>query len=169
MSREGGLLIVLGVAAVLLVLMFLGWRRRTRRDAHLIAPLGAFPVTNATVTADGLYVATTAHEEPLNRLAIGSLAFRARMSVAVDEPGVMLAVTGSETILIPAREITAVDRASFTIDRVVERDGLVRLSWRIDADTIVDTYLRLQQTDPETLIAAIRTLIADTAVTGTDA
>lgn len=161
-------LAMLALALIVIGLMAWGWRNRTRRDGALTVPFGEFADTPDTVHAGGLYVATTAHDEPLNRLAVRGLAFRSRVSVAVDTPGIMLGGVASETVLIPADAITSVGRATVVIDRVVEPDGLVRISWRIAPDTIVDTYLRLQQTSPDTLIAAIERTAND-ITTGTDA
>lgn len=166
MSRETGLLIVLGVAFVVLVLMGIGWWRRSRRDAGLTAPLGSIDLPAAMLVTDGLYVATTAHDQPLNRLAVRGLVYRSRCTVAVAPEGVLIAIVGSADVLIPASAITAVDRATLAIDRVVERDGLVRLSWSIDATTIVDTYLRVPALDPQQLVDAITAIIP--AVTGSN-
>lgn len=161
-------LAMLALALIVIGLMAWGWRNRTRRDATLVVPLGEFAPTADTVHASGLYVATTAHEEPLNRLALRGLAFRSRVAVAVDTPGIMLGGVASETVLIPASEIVSVGRATVAIDRVVEPDGLVRISWRIAPHKTIDTYLRLQQTSPETLIAAIERTAND-ITTGTEA
>lgn len=168
MTREGALMIMVAIAAVALLLMLWGWRRRTRRDAGLTAP--TTPLVGAElISSSGLYVATTAHDVSLERLAIRHLAFRSNVTVTVLASGVRLSMPGEPVVSIAAADIVDVDRASVTIDRVVEKDGLVRLSWRISSDTIVDSYLRLQETDPSALIAAITSLIAAPAPTGTDA
>ncbi|WP_040164399.1 PH-like domain-containing protein [Microbacterium gorillae] len=168
MTKEGAVLVMVGVAALILVLMLWGWRRRIRRDAGLTAPTA--PIAGASrAIANGLYVATTAHDAPLERLAVKGMAYRAKVGVDVLDGGVRLTMPGSPIVSIPAAALVGVDRATVAIDRVVERDGLVRISWRIAPDTIVDSYLRLQQTSPTELIAAIETLIPATATTGTDA
>lgn len=169
MDPRIGLAIVLAIAVLAVVAMLVGWRRRRTRDAALQAPLGAFPDEDATATAEGLYVATTAHDDKLNRLAVPGMEYRSSAGIAVAPHGVMLTGVGAYSILIPAADLVAVDRASFTVDRVVEKDGLVMIAWRIEPGTIVDTYLRLQSTDSSHLIEAIDELIAQTPVTGTPA
>lgn len=163
-----GLLVMIAVAVIALALMLWGWRRRSRRDAGLIAPTAAL-VGAEKVSAEGLYVATTAHDSSLERLAIRGLAFRSRVTVTVLESGVRLVMPGEPIVSIPASSLVSVDRASVTIDRVVEKDGMVRIAWLISDDTIVDSYLRLQETDPTHLIAAIASLVSAPSSTGTDA
>ncbi len=77
MTREGALLVMVAVALVLLALGVWAWRRRTRRDSGLTAPVGELPAGAVqTAAISGLYVATTRHDEPLERLAIRGLGFR---------------------------------------------------------------------------------------------
>ena len=168
MSYQQALFVMVAIAIVALALMAWGWKRRSRRDAGFHAPLTPL-VGDVRAQATGLYVATTPHDVPLERLAVKHLAFRSRVAVTVLDDGVRLELPGSPVISIPASSLVAIDRATVTIDRVVERDGLVRLAWKIDAETVVDSYLRLQQTDPTLLISAISTLISVPASTGTDA
>lgn len=166
MSREGALLVMVAVALVLLALGVWAWMRRTRRDARLSAPFGEPPAT-ATVlgTFPGLYVATTKHDEPLERLAIRGLGFRARVEVTVTDAGVVLDLAGQPRMLVAADRLVDAGQSTVAIDRVVESDGLTRLAWRIDDDTIVDTYLRPQQASARALADSIRPLLQ----TGTDA
>lgn len=162
-------IVMLVCAGIVIGLMAWGWRGRVKRDAHLQAPFGSFEITENTFVDNAvLYVATSEHDNALNRLAINGLAFRERLSVAVDKPGVMLG-TGSNAILIPAADIVSISRATVTIDKVVERDGMLRLSWRVTPDTIVDSFLRVQHASQSDLLAAIEHLTVAPSVTGTDA
>ena len=132
MTREGALLVMIAVAVALLALGAIAWRRRTRRDAAFEAPVGEIPAgAEVRAAQSGLYVATTRHGEPLERLAIRGLGFR----------------TGQRRLFLAIERIASVDQAQVAIDRVVEPGGLVRLSWRTgDAPeaTVVDSYLRPQ-------------------------
>ena len=49
-----------------------------------------------------------------------------------------------------------------TIDRVVEPGGLVRVAWSADDDTIVDSYLRLTDGDPQNFISELQRLVPAT-------
>lgn len=152
MTRELAAVLVLAVLGVLLALMVLAWRRRTRRSA---APAAVPPPADrgtAIHVADGLYVATTAAGAPLDRISGSGLGFRARVGIEVTERGVLLRIAGSPDRWIAADAVRGADRATWTIDRVVERDGLVLLAWRA-ADRDLDSYLRVD--DPAALIAAL--------------
>lgn len=159
MSREGALMVMVGVAVVLLLLMLWGWKRRSKRDSGLTAPTA---VVEGEVRGefDGFYVATTESDRPLNRLAIKHLAFRSRAHIAVTSTGVHVELPGEPTIFFARESIKGVGRATWTIDRVVEKDGLVYLSWKADEDTIADSYFRLQDSLPDDLVQAIDELIS---------
>lgn len=176
MTRDGVIAAMIVLAVVLFALGVWAWRRRTRRDSGLAAPVGEIP-TGATVVCelDGFYVATTPRDEPLERLAIRGLAFRSRTGVTVTSAGVALDLTGQPRMFVPLGVIDGVDRANVAIDRVVEPGGLVRLQWRL-GETAVDTYLRAQDAGSRTLATAIAGILsptsdpsAPTIPTGTDA
>lgn len=170
MSREAALLIVVAIAVVALGLMVWGWVRRTRRDAGITVPRGELP-DGAEVrdTFDGLYVATTVHDQPLERLAIRGLGFRSRAGITVADSGVALDLTGQSRVLLTRERLVDVAQATVAIDRVVEKQGLTRLSWRTDDGTVVDTYLRPQDASAKALADAIRPLLPASAYSGDDA
>ncbi|MCG7415225.1 hypothetical protein MHK74_11725 [Microbacterium aurum] len=172
MSREGALLVMIAVAIALLAIGVIAWRRRTRRDADLAAPFGEAPAAAVErERVSGLYVATTRHGEPLERLAIRGLGFRSRVDVTVTDRGVALDLTGQPRLFLETARIADVDLATVAIDRVVERGGLVRLTWRA-GDTLVDSYLRPQDGSARALAAAIAAILpasTSTTPTGTDA
>lgn len=166
MTREAALLVMVGVAVVLLAVLAYAWWRRTRRDARYSAPVGELPADAVeTAVFSGLYVATTRHDEPLERLAISGLGFRSRVDVTVTSAGVALDLPGQPRIALTRDRLVDAAQATVAIDRVVERDGLARISWRIDDDTVVDTYLRPQEASAKALADAIRPLTS----TGSDA
>lgn len=177
MTRELALLIIVAVALLLVGSGVWAWRRRSRRDAGLTAPVGEIPADAVEIAAaSGFYVATTRHDEPLERLAIRGLGFRSRADVTVTTAGVALDLPGQPRLFLPVDRIVSVDRATVAIDRVVERDGLVRISWRgaaaDGADTAVDSYLRPQDVSARTLADAVAGILpaqTSTTPTGTDA
>jgi len=175
MTTEGAVLVMIGVAALIIALIVWGWWRRTRRDAALTAPTAAAPAdAGVRASFSGLYVATTRHGEPLERLAIRGLGFRSRADLFVTDAGVALDVTGAPRVFLAADRLVAVAQATVAIDRVVEPDGLVRLEWRIDDATIVDSYFRPQDASTRAVADAIAALVTPTSTStstpmGTDA
>lgn len=160
MTREGALLVILGVVVLLLGLGVLAWRRRAHRDSGIVPPLGEIPADAAvTHASSGFYVATTRRDQPLERLAVRGLGFRSRADVTVTSRGVALELPGQPSFFVPIEAVDAAETATVAIDRVVEPGGLVRLAWRADRTDgtrePVDTYLRPQDGSALSLAAAI--------------
>ena len=113
--------------------------------------------------ASGLYLATTPAGDRLNRVAVGGLGFRARLSAIVAETGIVLPFPGARDVFVPASAISAVDSASWTIDRGIEPGGLTVVTWTL-GDTLVDSYFRFEE--PDQFVSAATRLIPTT--TGSD-
>jgi hypothetical protein len=148
------------VIVAFLVLVFtglaVGWRARRRRQAALPAlPVPPATVGVASFTDDVFYVATTKADAPTDRIAVRGLGFRARAGVAVHPEGLVLGIAGQPDAFIPKSAVIGVGRATWTIDRVVGKDGLVFVRWNL-GDPEVDTNLR--SSDPDALVAALATI-----------
>jgi len=162
MTREGALLLMVAIAIILIVLMAWGWYRRSRRDAEPLTSVHDLPAGSDVVARfDGLYVATTRQGEPLERIAAPGLGFRSRADITVADAGIALDIPGQQRLVVPAARIVDVAQATVAIDRVVEKDGLVRVTWRTDPGTLVDTYLRAKDASSAALAGSIRPLIHD--------
>jgi hypothetical protein len=149
--------------------MYFGWRARQRRQSSLPRP-AAVPADagNELFAADVFYVATTVAGEPLNRIAVAGLGFRARASVAVLERGLVLSLDGEPDAFIPASALRGVERATWTIDRVVETGGLVLIAWTLGT-VDVDSYLRVAEpADPTPLIDAVSNLHRASTIHGSE-
>lgn len=158
MDRTAAAALVLALLVVLLGLMALGWRNLKRRSAGIPAPQ-SIPEGEAEeelLRTTGMHVATTRAGRPLDRVAVRGLAFRATGDIRVTGAGVELRLAGGAEVFVPAGSIRTVDRASWTIDRAVERGGLVVLGWTL-GDTPIDTNLRVE--DPAALVTALSTLL----------
>jgi hypothetical protein len=103
----------------------------------------------------GKYVATTVHDDPLERIAVHGLGFRGPVTLTVTAEGLLARITGANDVWIPRESVRDVRRATWTIDRVVEPDGLQLVSWQL-GDRIVDSYFRMDA--PTECGAAIQTL-----------
>ena len=169
MTREGALAIIVLVAVALLALLAWAWFRRSRRDAAPLVHPGELPATARTVAAfEVLYVATTQHDAPLERIAAPGLGMRSRATVTVADAGVAVDLTGQPRFVLAPDQILEVGQSTVAIDRVVEKDGLTRLVWRTDAGSVVDTYFRPQDASARALADAVAGILTPTQ-TGTDA
>jgi hypothetical protein len=164
-TRTRLLIYVLIGFVVIIGLAILGWTARRRRQRSIPAP-ESMPADIGTVRGefDGFYVSTTPEGQPLNRIAVRGLGFRARATIAVADRGVVLALPGNN-VFIPRESIREVTRSNYTIDRVVEPGGLVLLAWTLGTgtpnETRLDSYLRVNET--EKLVGAIEDLLATTS------
>lgn len=158
-NRDIAIAITIAVALLVLITMFVAWRRRLRRDSAHVAPLGVPEHAEVLSRHEILYVSTTRHEQPLERLAITPLAYRARGELAVTDRGAALCLDGEPTVFLASANLVSVDRATVTIDRVVEPGGLIRVVWRTQDETTVDSYVRVATGDPQNLISELQRLI----------
>lgn len=120
--------------------MWSAWRRRAKRDSA-ITPASDTLVGDLIEQFDRVfYVATTPPEQPLERLAIAGLTYRGYSSVSVLSDGVSIQVTGESAVTIPADHLEGASAAQLRIDKVVERDGLSVLSWRVQDRTLESSF-----------------------------
>jgi hypothetical protein len=147
MDRPMLMALVVVFLLILLAMMFLGWRRRQRRQGGVPRPLTlADDAPQAGLSVPAFYVATTVAREPLNRIVVAGLGYRARATVGVADDGLRLAIPGQPTILIPVAGIRSIEKATWAIDRAVEEGGLTLVRWTLGAGESaieVDSYLRI--------------------------
>ncbi|MEN9620984.1 MAG: hypothetical protein RL499_1177 [Actinomycetota bacterium] len=166
MDRLLPTLIIVAALLVIFALMALGWRSRQRRQAGVARP-SSVPesLAAASLVVDGWYVATTVGDEPLERIAVHGLGFRGRATVSVHPEGLVITVRSRDAFFIAAAELRGAGRATWAIDRVVERDGLVLVGWMLGAAP-VDTYLRVPDAMAATaLVTAVQATATETTTT----
>lgn len=151
MDRSVTAFLVLALLGVLLGMLWVSWRSRRRRQAGLPAP-AAIPEGFAAERVEGMHMATTVGGAPLDRVAVRGLGFRARGDLAVAASGIALRLDGGTEAFVPSTDVRGAGRATWTIDKTVEPDGLVVIGWRL-GDAELDTYLRVD--DPAALVAAV--------------
>ncbi|MFD2758915.1 PH-like domain-containing protein [Gulosibacter faecalis] len=161
-------LCILAVVVIIVGAMWLGWRRRQRTQSHLPSPkqLPAGLGTPVFAVDDAHYVATSKTGNALDRIAKRPLAYRGRATVEVHPQGLALGIAGEEPFFIPTAQLETVAVAQATIDRAVERDGLIVVRWLLDPAQSVETYLRVVNPDERaTLLTSIGELIEPSATT----
>lgn len=154
-----GALAILVLVVVVFSLMLRSWRRRVRRGAELGTPLTPPPeLPEPFGVLEAQHLGTTLAGAPLDRVAVAPFAFRAHGTVEPGPDGVVVVLDGAEPAFIPASDVVGRSRASWTIDRGVETDGLNRLTWRLNG-TELDSYYRMR--DPNAFDAAIDRLLTE--------
>jgi hypothetical protein len=145
---------MIALMVVSLGLALWGWRRRVvRYQGEAQALMRDVPASTADFVIDALYVATTEAGDPLQRVAAGPLSYRAKARLAVHSEGLVVRIPGEDAVVFPAEGLEA-GRATWTIDRVVESDGLAMVRWRL-AGRDVDSYFRIVDGDAGIFIDAL--------------
>jgi hypothetical protein len=156
-TRELGIIIMLVV--MVLALAGAAWGFARRRKAGLRMPsVPAAELVNGEVTArfSLLHVATTLADLPLQRVWQNPLAFRAKTELEVCPDGLRLTLAGEGQMGLPASMMRGVSRATWTIDKAVDPEGLLVITWAL-GDTLVDSYFRSVDQPAEDVIAALQT------------
>lgn len=167
MDKWAGALVAVVIVGLAAWLMVRSWKRRTVRDERITPyPLPA-SLGPSILETEVLYVATTPTGEPLERLAVNGLAFRGAARIEIAPEGMVLRVAGEPASFLPADRIVSAGGASYAIDRGVEPEGLVAVTWIANladpeqAAPHVDSYLRARYPgDSARIIAAITDIAA---------
>lgn len=158
MTQEIAASMMIALALVLLGLAWWGWHNRRRRFHHLEGALVRdLPGSASVLSFDGLYVATTVADKPMDRIPVGPLSFRAKAKFSLHPEGVVVGAQGETPILLDAKGGIQAGLATWTIDRVVEPEGLVMIRWNLGG-TEVDSYLRITETHPNAIVDAVNSL-----------
>lgn len=142
MDKFFGAVIVIALIATALGLMFASWQRRRRRDIAIVTS-GVSSAGTRLLEIECFYVSTTPTDEPLERLAIPGLAFRARATVGVSRDGIELEPRGEFSTVISRDHLVQVRPADATIDRSAGRGSLTAIDWIADNGLKLTSFLRI--------------------------
>ena len=160
MESLGWVALTVGIIAVVVGLMGLGWRNRLRRQADVpVPPEPPADLGPVLYEAEGQYVATTTAGDWLDRIAVHGLGLRGNAVASVHEDGILITRTGARTVFIPRGHLTAVQLAGGMAGKFVEKEGLVILTWRLGTQD-VDTGFRTRHAAHKAqLLAATAALV----------
>jgi hypothetical protein len=160
-------LAMLAIAAVVFVLLAIGWRNRLKRqsDVEQLPPVPAAPGDPLAV-AEGQYVATTTGGDRLDRIAVHSLGIRTNSSLAVYPHGVLFDRSGAPALYIPAVSLAGVRQDSGMAGKFVEKDGLLVLTWTHGSRELDTGFRTRRAADKDMLYTAVQQLIPSAPATG---
>ncbi|MBP1325136.1 hypothetical protein JOF28_000368 [Leucobacter exalbidus] len=145
MSRTGFALLMVGIAVLILALMWLGWRARAKRDAGIA--LNVAPLAGALIAefVGVQYVSTTQLGLAFERVSIAGLRYKGRAELTVLTGGVIIAINGEAPISIPASDVLGTSRANGRIGKAVESGGISVLEWRAPEGRALESGFRFDE------------------------
>ncbi|WP_413247793.1 hypothetical protein [Sinomonas flava] len=160
MERLGPGLLMLGIAVVLVALVWVGWRGRLRRQSGVPAPAPVPEDTGAErLRCPGQYVVTTSAGDWLDRIAVHGLGVRTTADAVVADAGLVFDRSGAAPLFVPAEDLRDVRLESGMAGKFVEKDGLVVVGWQLGGQP-VDTGFRPRYAEEKNaLVAAIEDLM----------
>ncbi|MHC6592625.1 PH-like domain-containing protein [Arthrobacter sp. C152] len=159
--------ITAAIIAVVLAMMWIGWRNRLRRqsDVEQLPQVPAAP-GEPTAVAEGQYVATTTGGDWLDRIAVHGLGIRTNATLAVYPHGVIYDRSGAAALYIPAASLTGVRQDSGMAGKFVEKDGLLVLAWTLGAHALDTGFRTRRAADKDVLYQALQELISSAPAAG---
>jgi hypothetical protein len=132
-----GAILILLVALIALRIFYSVRKRRLTQEAFLPRP------ASAEISYElfrGLYVATVFSDKPLDRVWAHGLGGRGKAQVGTNGKQLVVTRTGEESIAIPFENLLNVLRGGATIDRGVERGGLIQVLWRLGGTELITSF-----------------------------
>lgn len=154
-------LITAVIIAVVLLMIWAGWRNRLKRQAD-VEQLPEVPEAPGAAlnTAEGQYVASTTAGDWLDRIAVHGLGIRTNATLAVYPHGVLFDRSGAPAVYIPAADLTAVRQDSGMAGKFVEKDGLLVLRWKLGTHELDTGFRTRRAADKTTLFESLQQLIS---------
>lgn len=157
MVRETvGAILILLVALVAVRIYYSVRKRRKSQEDHLARPKQD-AITNPLFSC--LYVATVFSDRPLDRVWAYGLGGRGRAQVGTNDNHLVIARTGETSIAIPFADVIRVFRGGATIDRGVERAGLIQILWKLGGIELITSFRVISE--PEKNYKKLKELVGD--------
>jgi hypothetical protein len=138
------------IAAFLLVVAFsfmaLAWRARKSKSARY----QVWPALSGDVleSLDVFYVATTLGANSLDRIALKGFTYRGFAKLEIFDNGVQVRLSTNDILSIPADAFRRYEFSQVAIDKVVEKEGLIGLTWEsapgVEPTQELTTFVRLR-------------------------
>ena len=143
MTKDLMALLALALVLFLGSLAFWGWRsRKARQESLFESPNEALEYFGEELArASGSYVATSFASDFLERVNAYGLGIRGVAEILVFTEGVLIVRRGERPLAIDKAQIIDVVNSQYVIDRAVEAEGIVSITWTQNT-TELATHLR---------------------------
>ncbi len=154
MEKQIMAIISLSIFLLLVGLALRAWRKRSiDQAAEFSAPLEALEFFGELLAqAKAFYIATTRDVNHLERINAYGLGARGLAQILVFSEGLLIVRNGERPLALDRSQLTKVEFTQVAIDKAVEPDGLVSVSW-VHEGTSLATQLRIVDVSDRTLIS----------------
>lgn len=154
MAKQSMAIISLVLFLLLSGLAIRAWRKRAAEQAaEFSAPLEALDFFGELLAqANAFYVATTRAANHLERINAYGLGARGLSQIFVFTEGLLIVRNGERPLAIQRSNLVSVDFTQVAIDKAVERDGLISVSW-IHEGVNLATQVRIVEPSGRSAIA----------------
>lgn len=115
---------------------------------------------NLLGAAFGQYVSTVYASNPLQRLMSHGLMHRGKAELKVLSDGIQVVRIGERSFSIPETAITKISRSSATIDRAVEQDGMVCITWMLGSTEVESNFRLISKDDSKAFYEQLHKLMS---------
>lgn len=149
MTRE--LIGFIGISSVFLIALaiFLFNKNRRRKQELIISRPNE--LETGDFIASGLYASTVLAESALDRIWAHGLGARGKVSISASPVALSFDRVGEAGFSIPKTSLVRVSKASATIDKGVEKDGLLAIEWTLGGKLLL-TNLRFADFEDSALV-----------------
>lgn len=156
----------LAVVALLLSLLWWGWRGRHRRQAGIPAPAPVPPEVlelEPAERSEGMFVGTVSGQDRLDRVAVHGLGLRSdavlEVHTAGDRPGLLVLRPQLAPLFVPAAHLGEAGLSAGIAGKFVEPGGLIAWGWRLGDADLTSAFRPRRPEDRARLLAALQTII----------
>jgi len=172
-NRLGLTLLFLAVFALLVALMWWGYRNRARRQSHLPAfpevPAGLLDRVRAGEAepllppSTGVYASTVTDRSWQDRVAVGDVGFRADATAHLLPDGLLFDRTGATPVWIPAESVRAARTEAGIAGKVMGGGGLLVVRWAVGEQQFDTGFRADDKDDYDTWVPALGALNPEVA------
>ncbi len=149
--------IALALFACFAGIAFYSWRRRITKQATFLE--GPKYVEGNEDGFKTFYVATTFGNRPLERVVAHGFAHRGLAYLSLSKDNLVVSRVGEMSFAVPISAISSVSTNSSVIDRAVEKNGLLTISWRLGGE-VVDSHFRFVNAEHrEAIVRELQALV----------